>query len=177
VVVNARGDRLVGVLLVGESTEWEGTAFVKEAHGPRFLSQPTIPQPGGSPVDYDGDPDDAEALADWNLMTGAETAYWPTATALAILTAANVELRESAGPPRGHVAHGVPHLEVLVRSTSRRADVGGAASARNWSHRWEVRGHFKHYGPDTRIFQAAPPEKVIAIPVAARLFAFGALRT
>lgn len=30
-----------------------------------------------------------------------------------------------------------------------------------WSHRREVRGHFKHYGPGTRIFDAASAEKVM----------------
>ncbi len=55
---------------------------------------------------------------------------------------------------------------VTVRSprSRRAATFGDSTSHREFSHRFEVAGHYKHYGPGTRIFDATErdrPQKVI----------------
>jgi hypothetical protein len=69
------------------------------------------------------------------------------AGAIVFLESANVELVDSVALPRGHQAHGVPHYEVVVRQATKRHVYGEDHQpvAQEWSHRWEVRGHFKHF--------------------------------
>lgn len=84
-----------------------------------------------------------------------------------MLESANVDLVETPGPPRGHVAHGVPHYEVAIRQSRRSARREPIGDAPEWSHRWETRGHYKHHGEGTPVFRSAErdqPEKVLDLP-------------
>jgi hypothetical protein len=79
-----------------------------------------------------------------------------TCGALVFCESANVELVEKGMPEYGHRAHGVPHHEAIVRrATKRYVYDEHEPNAVDWSHRWEVAGHFKHFrrGP---IFEGNP---------------------
>lgn len=66
---------------------------------------------------------------------------------LAFMESANVDLVEADPYPRWHQAHGIPHHEVVIRQATKRYVYGEehVQIAQEWSHRWEVRGHFKHF--------------------------------
>jgi len=53
----------------------------------------------------------------------------------------------------------VEPMFVYIRQRRRKSDGGGSETGRKLQVRHEVRGHFKHYGPDTRIYQAADPKQ------------------
>lgn len=81
--------------------------------------------------------------------------------ALACLESVNVDLVEGAS--RGLIApsQGIPQQEVIIRQSTRqrRYPKGHETTARDWSHRWETRGHPKHFrrGP---IFQANAHKRI-----------------
>lgn len=79
--------------------------------------------------------------------------------ALDLLRSVNVDLRPSVPAPRAHRAEGVPGFEIVVRQHSGARQSRGEPSAMDWSHRWEVRGHYKHFtrGP---IFDANADRRV-----------------
>jgi hypothetical protein len=93
---------------------------------------------------------------DRTALTGASIAL----AALDLLKSVNVDLEEAPAAPKGHRAAGVPSFEVVIRQnrSMRRAATSGEAPV-EWSHRWEVRGHYKHFskGP---IFDANPLKRV-----------------
>lgn len=98
-------------------------------------------------------------LPNGEVMPGHQDIEWAIYGTLLVLESANVDLVQTAGPPRGHQAHGVPHFEVVIRQNSKRYVSGRPPQAQDWSHRWEVRGHFKHFrrgatydaNPDRRV--------------------------
>jgi hypothetical protein len=106
---------------------------------------------GGGPVAYIDPPPETSGVF---VQSG------PTAAAcgaLMVLESANVDLVPTAGPPKGHVAHGRPHYSVSIKQPTRRTMRRNAEPVeRDWSHRWEVRGHFKHYGEDTPVGRSNP---------------------
>lgn len=63
--------------------------------------------------------------------------------ALFLLESANVDIEPGEPAPASHRAGGRPTYEVVIRQTHR-ATVPAGGSV-DWSHRWEVRGHFKHF--------------------------------
>lgn len=69
------------------------------------------------------------------------------AGALVFLESANVDLVDAVPLPKGHQAFGIPHFEVVVRQSQRRLvyQDGYQPAEIARSHRWEVRGHFKHF--------------------------------
>lgn len=79
---------------------------------------------------------------------------------LLVLESANVDIVQTAGPPKGHQAHGVPHYEVVVRQNSKRYQSDRPSQAQDWSHRWEVRGHFKHFRKGAT-YDANPDRRVL----------------
>lgn len=87
----------------------------------------------------------------WLLVSGA----------LVLLGSANVDLVDGAGMPFGHQAHGIPHMEIVVRQGGKRYVYPDdhQVETRDWSHRWEVRGHFKHFrkGP---VFERHPERRI-----------------
>jgi hypothetical protein len=87
-------------------------------------------------------------------------------SAFLMLECVNVDVVEKPAIPSWHQAHGVPHHEVIIHQRSHRSMPSGSKRDIDWSHRWEVRGHFKHMGPDTREYKAAErnrPEKIIDV--------------
>jgi hypothetical protein len=85
--------------------------------------------------------------------------------AMYLLESSNVELVErTEALPRAHRAHGIPHYDVSIRQNNRRTKGDPSGQHIDYSHRFEVRGHFKHFGPDTRLFQASGPAKVLDLP-------------
>lgn len=91
---------------------------------------------------------------------------------LTMLESANVDLVESDTQyPRGHVAYGLPRLEVRIRQ-SKRSIPRESAKHRDFSHRFEVRGNFAHHfettaeGTANRLFEKwalLRPEKVVQV--------------
>jgi len=53
---------------------------------------------------------------------------------------------------------------VRVRPPQRRASKEGAPTAREFSHRFEVRGNFAHYGPETWLYAHSNPEDIRPCP-------------
>jgi hypothetical protein len=64
--------------------------------------------------------------------------------ALFLLESVNVALREGKPAGPGHRGNGVPSYEVFIRQPTR-SEHDPSAQTVDWSHRWEVRGHFKHF--------------------------------
>jgi hypothetical protein len=91
---------------------------------------------------------------DEHTMRGASIAL----ASLELLKSVNVELETRPSAPKAHRAHGVPMSEVVIRQRhmNHRSVVSHAVE---WSHRWEVRGHYKHFtkGP---IFDANPDRHI-----------------
>lgn len=86
-------------------------------------------------------------------------------TMLGMLECVNVEMLPALDPPvKGHVAHGIPHYDVLVSQRDARRESPDKSRAVEWSHRWEVAGNFAHYTYG-RIFDNAPEEKRVIHPV------------
>jgi hypothetical protein len=79
--------------------------------------------------------------------TASAAAARVVAGVLVFLESANVDLVDAVPLPKGHQAFGIPHHEVLVRQQKRRLVYpdGHQPAESSWSHRWEVRGHFKHF--------------------------------
>ena len=77
----------------------------------------------------------------------AQAATLIIAGVLTFLESANVELIDAIPLPRSHKAAGVPHYEVVVRQGKKRLVYpdGHQPTSADWSHRWEVCGHFKHF--------------------------------
>lgn len=85
--------------------------------------------------------------------------------ALTMLSSANVTLVESQPRPRNTRAAHLTHYDIAVRVGAKTRYVGGQGphSTPDWSHRWEVAGHFKHFrqgaifdsNPDRRIRQGS----------------------
>lgn len=84
-----------------------------------------------------------------------------TASAIAMLESANVDLVKLMDYPSFHVLSGLPLYEVAIRQNTKRYKYPDdhESQARDWSHRWEVRGHFKHFtkGP---VYRANPDRRV-----------------
>lgn len=80
------------------------------------------------------------------------------------LESSNVELVEgpASRQEKRHVARkgGKIALTVQVRAPKRRVPSGAPAAHVDYSHRWEVRGHYKHFPVGTRLADAAP-EKLV----------------
>lgn len=85
---------------------------------------------------------------------------------LYLLESANVDLIEAEGAPRAHQAHGRPCYEVVIRQPKHRYVPKDEHEKIDWSHRWEVRGHFKHFttGPIFRATERERPEKILDHP-------------
>ena len=64
---------------------------------------------------------------------------------LFLLESANVDIADGASAPSGHRACGRPCHEVIISQRRRRNTGEGEPAGQDWSHRWEVRGHFKHF--------------------------------
>jgi hypothetical protein len=86
------------------------------------------------------------------------------AGALVFLESANVDLVDAVPLPKGHRAFGIPHHEVVIRQQKRRLiyPEDHAPDSPDWSHRWEVRGHFKHFrtGPT---FEKNPDRRIAGV--------------
>lgn len=93
---------------------------------------------------------------------------------LLLLECANIDLVDVAPAPPAHRAQGRPGYEIVIRQNPRRYISDNEVTV-DWSHRWEVRGHFKHHGPDTPVFRATErrnPSKIIDHPVRGRCVRF-----
>jgi hypothetical protein len=80
------------------------------------------------------------------------------------LESTNVELveGEASRQEKRHVARkgGRIALTVKVREPKRRPRTDGEAQHVDYSHRWEVRGHYKHFPAGTKLADAAPQKLV-----------------
>jgi hypothetical protein len=78
--------------------------------------------------------------------------------ALFLLESVNVRLVEGKPAGPGHRGNGVPSFEVVIREPTR-SEHDPSAQTVDWSHRWEVRGHFKHFrkGP---VYKANPDRRI-----------------
>lgn len=82
------------------------------------------------------------------------------AAVLYFLESANVELVE--GQPSRQERRAVERkggaiaLTVAIRQSKKRTHQEGEPAPREWSHRWEVRGHYKHFPAGTKLADAKP---------------------
>ncbi len=125
---------------IGTTSGW-GAGFVTERDGRYGIATatwlPDVPIPPARP----GAADTMKAEAEECVAGGATRAL----RSLFLLESANVSLSPADPAPRAHRGVGRPSFEVVIRqrrSAMSNSTVGGASE---WSHRWEVRGHFKHF--------------------------------
>lgn len=84
---------------------------------------------------------------------------------MALLSSVNVEQKPITHNPdiprdiRRAVKRGAREPDfIYIRQRRVKSESGSTETGRKLTVRHEVRGHFKHYGPDTRIYQAADPK-------------------
>lgn len=80
--------------------------------------------------------------------------------ALFLLESVNVRLREGQPAEPGHRGAGVPSFEVVIREPTR-SEHEPTAQTVDWSHRWEVRGHFKHFRKGA-VYESNPDRRIEA---------------
>jgi hypothetical protein len=112
------------------------------------------------------EPDEREGLWGW-LVYGGERAL----AALYFLESANVFLAQpqvSRQVRRVSERTETPIAQrVYVRAPTRRSRSDESGPRREYSHRFEVRGHYRHFGASTRLYRAVArdrPEKLLDLP-------------